>query len=324
MILWRPTDSDIWANSVSESYGLPLVHLGKSDCHIYLNKARSFGLTTYFSSGAYATDGGVKNEDLLTFDLLGELSDLLMRENGSHLVLKMRTKIKVPHHPQSEGVFFFFDENYVTFVLDLTDGIDAIWTQKIKSKTRNQIRKAQKAKFRVVDGHHDLLDDFYKVISKAWRNLGTPMHGKFLFKKLLENLGEEAMLKVIYDKQLPVAAAMVTRSNGWVHHPFAATIPEYKSTSVNNLLYWSIIEQSCQGCYKYFDMGRSRRDQGTFFYKASWGAKPVSLYYLNISKSNKLSSVDSSNWARMMTHVWRELPVPLANFLGPSLIKRVM
>ena len=166
----------------------------------------------------------------------------------------------------------------LSFELDLSLGADAVWKNSMNQKTRNQVRKAQKYDFTVTFGKEELLRDFYQVISQCWRDLGSPTHSRAFYANILKHFPEHSQLLVIYQDNQAIAGACLLWNNTTLFHPFAANLKTFNRTSVNNLMYWRIIQYAIDKQLALFDMGRSHKQQGTYRYKASWGAHEVPLY----------------------------------------------
>ena len=170
----------------------------------------------------------------------------------------------------------------------------------------------------------ELLDDFYAVISRCWRDLGTPTHSKAFFRSLVNGFGSRASFVVIRLNRRPVSCALLFMCGTTLHHPFAATIKEFNKLSINNVLYWKIIEFGCQKGLRYFDMGRSKKNQGTYLYKESWGAQAIPLYYhYLLGPSGSVPNYDS-RLTKLATEIWKKLPVFLTNKLGPVFIRALI
>jgi hypothetical protein len=99
-------------------------------------------------------------------------------------------------------------------------------------------------------------------------------------------------------------------------------------------LYWSLLEDAVIRGFSTFDFGRSTPGEGTYRFKAQWGAQPVELDWhvvkLNKGPRGKKISSRAKNHAptgftkRMMAaKVWRLLPAWFVNRTGPTLRKYV-
>ena len=313
-----PPDLQEWDDAVCASYKLDKLLIDKNNSKIKLFSSGS--RSRFYSTAPYFYDGGVSlNSNKLDEATLSELQDLIEVENLKYILLKSREKIEIEFNEQIK-----IDSEYFTFILDLSAGEDSVWKDKLKSTTRNQVRKAQKYDFEVRIGHEELLHDFYIVISEAWRDLGTPTHSRDFYGSILKKLKKKSGLMVIYHQGKPVSCALLLMVDNVIYHPYSCTLNRVKSTCVNNLLYWEIIKFACSKGYSQFDMGRSRKDQGTFKYKKSWGAEPIMLFYIYIlNKRVNLPSFDNALY-KCATGMWKYMPLSLANVLGPLFIKNIL
>jgi lipid II:glycine glycyltransferase (peptidoglycan interpeptide bridge formation enzyme) len=273
------------------------------------------GTKELLSNSAYITDGGTLDESII-------LSKKNLNGITTPILLKYRSPITI-----SADIKHVLITDYYTFVLDLSGGKEEIWKNSVKSKTRNQVRKAQKANYTVKFGKLDLLDDFYTVISTAWRDLGTPTHSKDFYKNIVQELAKSkefsAEFIVMYIGEKPVSAACLIQDSSAIHHPYAATLKQYNHLSLNNALYWEIILQAIEKRISYFDLGRSKKDQGTAAYKKSWGAIEVPLYYYYLNKSSHQNEEENKT-VQFLIEVWKKLPLKIANFMGPKFIYKVL
>ena len=172
-----------------------------------------------------------------------------------------------------------------------------------------------------------MLDDFYAGISEAWRDLGTPTHSKEFYSNIIKNLNGSdkwnSGFLIIYLDGIPVASACYIYDQVSIHHPYSATLNAYKKYSLNNLIYWNLILFALDKNINTFDMGRSRQDQGTSTYKKGWGAEETQLYYYYFNKKSHTNDEDGK-LVKFLINMWKKLPLPIANFLGPKLIYKVL
>ncbi len=317
--LMRPADLPAWERAVNRAYGLQSFSVRGCGFQTTLFRSSSWIGKRWLSSAPYLTDGGVdSSRPRLDEADIETLQKALKQHRARYLLLKTRRNL-FPGDSQKVAV----DRSYWTLVLDLRPGPEHLWRNTLGGKVRNQTRKGLKANPRVCFGGAELLDPFYQVIAIAWRDLGTPTHSKRFYRQILEAFGDDAQLLVIYLKGDPVAAAMLLHCGSAVHHPFCCTLKRCRSMSINNVLYWKIIERASEQGFAFFDMGRSRRHQGTFSYKQSWGAVPIQLYYNYVHMGNFLVPTFDSTTARLSTNAWRRMPGWLANRCGPRLIRDI-
>jgi FemAB-related protein (PEP-CTERM system-associated) len=210
----------------------------------------------------------------------------------------------------------------VTFLLELNADPDVLW-KKFDAKLRNQIRKADKAELTTELGGVNLLPDFYAVFSRNMRDLGTPVWGKNFFEAILTGLDNRARIAVVRRNQQAIAAGLVILSKDRIYVPSASSYRWTRKMCPNHALYWHLIKKGCEEGYRYFDFGRSTWDSTTFRFKKQWVPQPTQLHWQYVlNKASEVPRVNPDNPKyRLFINMWRHLPLPLANFLGPKVIK---
>ena len=88
-------------------------------------------------------------------------------------------------------------------------------------------------------------------------------------------------------------------------------------------LYGAVLEFACREGFKEFDFGRSSVDSGTYRFKAQWGAQPHQLHwYYWLSEGRRIPELNPDNPKyKAAIALWKRLPVPVANLVGPHLVK---
>ena len=209
-------------------------------------------------------------------------------------------------------------------VLELPDSADRLW-QTLGSKLRAQVRRPLRESVTVERGGVEWLGDFYSVFASNMRDLGTPVYPERFFREVVSHFAGETTLFVARAGALPVAASLVLRDGATLEVPWAASRGEWKARGVNMLLYWEMLRYAIEcGCGR-FDFGRSTRGAGTYRFKRQWGAQEVPLYWHywrpdggelpNLSPSNRRFSTAVS--------LWKRLPLPIANVLGPAIVRGI-
>ncbi|MEM7541800.1 MAG: GNAT family N-acetyltransferase [Pseudomonadota bacterium] len=310
-----PADLPQWDEAVIKAYRLQRLEIRHGEHMVRLFRARGGKI---IANAPYLEYGGLAAASDTPQVLADELIELMTQHGAQTLLLKSREQLDI------SGTPFVGSENYVTFELDLSGGPDDLWENHLNAKTRNQTRKADKAGFSRSLGGAELLDDFYQVLSRCWRDLGTPTHKKQFFEQIHTAFADACSFIVVYDSGRPVATALLLVLDGALHHPFAGTLNHYKPTSVNNWMYWEIMKFACSNGLKMFEMGRADTEAGTFRFKKSWGAEPIPLHYYYLL--NRGASVPDLNspFYRCATASWRHLPLAIARRAGPALIRYVL
>lgn len=210
----------------------------------------------------------------------------------------------------------------VVMELELPSSADELW-KGFKPKLRAQIRKPTKEGAQVEHGGSELLNDFYRVFSENMRDLGTPVYSRSFFEEILLKFPNQAFITVVMYQGQPVAVAFLLGYRGRLEIPWASSLRKYNKLGVNMLLYWEVLQKAIDKGYKIFDFGRSSIDAGTYRFKKQWGAQPRQLYWHYCIKENgAMPNITPNNPKyKLAISLWKKLPLPVANFLGPWIVK---
>ncbi|MFZ0943706.1 MAG: FemAB family XrtA/PEP-CTERM system-associated protein [Syntrophobacteraceae bacterium] len=215
------------------------------------------------------------------------------------------------------------NSNKVRMVLDLPASSDDL-LRSFKAKLRSQVNRPIKDGLKYSIGGAEFLDDFYTIWLKNMRDLGSPAHSKKLFLSILQSFEPLTRVCVVHKDGVPSAASLIIRSKNQMLNPWASSLREYSKLNPNMLLYWAMLEYSCEcGCSS-FDFGRSSPDAGTYRFKEQWGAKPQALYWHYIPlKPGRLRVGSHVSKRGAAEDIWRRLPVSLTAVLGPRVRKYI-
>jgi len=210
----------------------------------------------------------------------------------------------------------------VTFLLELDKDPEKIWNR-FSAKLRNQIRKSQKVGLTTEYGRVEKLDEFYRVFSHNMRDLGTPVWGRDFFENIMVEFPNTAQLILVKRDEVTIAGGLVLSFKDRLYVPSASSYRSTLKYCPNHALYWSLIKIGCERGYRYFDFGRSSWHSHTFNFKKQWVSVPTQLtwqYYLNKLKEVPMINPNNPKY-RLFIAAWRKLPLPVANFLGPKVIR---
>jgi FemAB-related protein (PEP-CTERM system-associated) len=169
----------------------------------------------------------------------------------------------------------------------------------------------------------DQLENFYEVFSANMRDLGTPVNSKVLFRNILEGFPEQSRIGVVLKDKRPVAAGFIIGFKEKLQIPWASSLRRFNSLSPNMLLYWGILEYACNNGYRIFDFGRSTPEEGTHKFKEQWNPRVIPLYWHYwVTNGEEKPGLNPDNPKfKIFIKVWRYLPLPIANILGPRIVK---
>lgn len=207
----------------------------------------------------------------------------------------------------------------LTVLKELPDTAEELWENGIRSKVRSQIRRPMKEGMEVSHGP-ELLEPFYDVFSTTMRDLGTPVLPRRFFESIRTNLSDACLFTVVELDGRPLAAGCGLFRDGELEVTWAGSSREHTRLAPNMLLYWGMMEEAVRRGMRVFNFGRCTPDSGTHRFKRQWGTEDHPLPWLQWSPAGLSSPPDpDSPKYRMAIEVWRRLPVPVTNLLGPPL-----
>jgi len=212
----------------------------------------------------------------------------------------------------------------VSMHLALCGDSEVLW-KKLGAKRRSQIKRPLREGAESEIGGVELVEDFYRVFSVKYRDLGVPVYPLKWFRAVLERFPELTRVVLVRIAGQPVAASIVIGFNDTLEVPWASSLREADRFGVNMYLYWSMLEYAEREGYRVFDFGRSTVDSGTWRFKKQWGAEPVPLYWHYWLRDREdLPQLNPANPKyQAAVAVWRRLPVWMTNRIGPQIVKNL-
>ena len=217
----------------------------------------------------------------------------------------------------------------VRMILPLPDSSEQLMAG-FKSKLRSQIKKASKNGLTATVGNDSQhLAGFYQVYSRNMRDLGSPAHSFQWFKSIVEGYGSNAIIANVYKEDTVVGAGIVLTSGNKCSIPWASTNADYNRLAPNMLLYWTLLSHASDNGYISFDFGRSTPGEGTYKFKAQWGAQPRGLLWQTFQQGQLqeippvTQTSSTSSIRKLVETVWQKLPVSIATTLGSAVRKYI-
>jgi FemAB-related protein (PEP-CTERM system-associated) len=208
------------------------------------------------------------------------------------------------------------DQTYATFKRPLVASSD----ENLKAIPRKQRAEVRKSLEKGLDVAIDRdARRHFAVYAESVRNLGTPVFPEKLFAALLHHYGPDADVLSVLKDGAPVSSVLSLYHQGEVLPYYGGGTPAARDLRGNDHMYWMLMEHAvARGCTS-FDFGRSKFGTGAFAFKKNWGFEPTPLLYeYRLAEGRAMPDVNPNNpkFAAMVA-VWKRLPLPLANLLGP-------
>ena len=234
--------------------------------------------------------------------------------------LKFRT-VKAQHH--SESGWVADTARAATFIKPLAADDDALLLD-IPRKQHAVVRKSLKSELTCT--WETDVDTFYQLYSVSVRNLGTPVFPKKMFVMFLEEFGEDVSVQVIRTPSGEPVASLLSFYHGQTVLPYyAGGTTEARRYGAHDFMYYKLMCRAVGQGYSLFDFGRSKDGTGPFKFKRNWGFTPTFLEYETKTAAGveKKDVSPTNKKFELMVTVWKKLPLPVANFIGPFLSRHL-
>lgn len=168
------------------------------------------------------------------------------------------------------------------------------------------------------------VERFFPLYAGTMHRHGTPPLPRRYFEALLAAFpGDTEVLTVVDRAGLAVSSVLSYYFRGEVLPYYAGDRAEARELAANDFKYWELMRRACERGVRVFDFGRSKAGTGPYDFKRNWGFEPENLSYeyrlfrrAEIPQNNPLNPK-----YRAAIALWRRLPLPVVNYLGPHFAK---
>ena len=276
-------------------------------------KSRLFGHS--LSSLPFCVYGGVAAVSEQARTVLDDAAQKLAKSLDAGY-LEYRTIL--PAHPDDPA--WHGKDLYVTFRKAIT-GDDEANMNAIPRKQRAMVRKGIKAG---LTGEIDqTVDRFFTAYSTSVHRLGTPVFSKKYFRILKEVFADDCEIRTIVKDRQIVAAVMSFFFRDEVIPYYGGGMPAAREFAGNDFMYWNLMQAAAAKGYRVFDFGRSKLGTGAYDFKKNWGfeAQPLAYEYRLFGSTAVPDNNPLNPKYQMFIKLWRKMPLPLANLIGPHIVK---
>ena len=212
---------------------------------------------------------------------------------------------------------------YVTFRKQILPDDEANMLA-IPRKQRAMVRKGIKNDLRSeIDPG---VERFFALFAENVHRHGTPAMPKRWFQALRDTFGDDCeVLTVVGLGGRPLSSVMSFYFRGEVLAYYAGDDESARHLAANDFKYWELMRRACaRGC-TVFDYGRSKVGTGQFAFKKNWGFEPTPLHYeYRLYKRDAVPQNNPNNPKyKLMIEGWRRLPIGVANWLGPFIVRNL-
>ena len=170
------------------------------------------------------------------------------------------------------------------------------------------------------------VERFFALFAENVHRHGTPAMPKRWFQALRDTFGDDCeVLTVVGPDGRPLSSVMSFYFRGEVLAYYAGDDESARHLAANDFKYWELMRRACaRGC-TVFDYGRSKVGTGQFAFKKNWGFEPTPLHYeYRLYKRDAVPQNNPNNPKyKLMIEGWRRLPIGVANWLGPFIVRNL-
>jgi FemAB-related protein (PEP-CTERM system-associated) len=209
---------------------------------------------------------------------------------------------------------------YVTFKKAIEPEIETNMNA-IPRKQRAMVRKGIKAG--LISEIDTDTTRFFTAYSASVHRLGTPVFSRRYFQLLKDEFGDDCELLTITLDGKVISSVLSFYFRDEVLPYYGGGVDAARAVAGNDFMYWELMRRACERGLKVFDFGRSKRGTGSFDFKKNWGFEPTPLHYEYFLVTDKsVPEVNPMNPKyKLFIKAWKRMPLALANFIGPYIVK---
>lgn len=316
-----PFHRPAWLQAVAQGTGNPAHGLiaerdGEIAAWLPLSDVQSPIFGRVLASSGFAVGGGV---------LAAKSSDA---ERMFSAAEELAARLSVPtielrggELPLGRGGWQIKDRSHCGFIAPLAAD-DEAQLLAIPRKQRAEVRKGLKNALKITVGNSAAhRGAHYAVYAESVRNLGTPVFPRALFDAVLDRL--DADILTVHHGATPIASVLTLYHAGAALPYWGGGTARARALRANDLMYFELMRHARErGCAQ-FDFGRSKTGSGAFHFKRNWGFEPAPLRYASWTAPGGLvrdADPRSQRHSRRIA-LWKRLPLPIANKLGPAIAR---
>ncbi|MGH7046126.1 MAG: FemAB family XrtA/PEP-CTERM system-associated protein [Stellaceae bacterium] len=165
----------------------------------------------------------------------------------------------------------------------------------------------------------------HRIYAESVRNLGTPVFAKSYFEILAQEFADSCDIVTITSDGRAVASVLNFYFRDEVLPFYGGGTKTARRLAANDFLYWEVMRRACERGCRIFDFGRSKLGTGAYAFKCHWGFAPRPLVYqFRLAAGREMPDLNPLNpKLRLLVAAWKKLPLPLANRLGPAIVKGI-
>lgn len=257
--------------------------------------------------------GGPLAVDAATGDALSTHAAELLASTGA-------SAVEFRHREPVDGEWLERQDLYVTFRKKI-DGDHEKNMKAIPRKQRAMVRKGIQNNLTSVANRD--VGQLHAIYAESVRNLGTPVFSPRYFKVLEQTFGADFDVVTIMDGDNAIASVMNFYHGDEVLPYYGGGTSAARQRAANDFMYWEVMRRAADRGCRLFDFGRSKIGTGSHDFKKNWGFIPEPLHYrYKLAPGASIPDHNPMNPKyRLFIAGWKKLPLPVANMIGPHIVR---
>lgn len=309
---WQRILRDVYGH---DTYFLYAQDQGRIQGVLPLGHVNSWLFGNSLTGMPFAVYGGVAaNSPEAAAALTAEAQKLAQQLSVAHLELR---------HIDTQNKDWPTQDLYVTFRKEILPEEEANMLA-IPRKQRAMVRKGIK------NGLVSTIDTdvarFFPLYADNVHRHGTPTMPKRYFQALMDEFGADCeVLTVSAPDGRLLSSVMSFYFRDEILPYYAGDDERARELAANDFKYWELMRRACARGLKVFDYGRSKQGTGSYAFKKNWGFEPRPLHYeYCLYKRDAIPQNNPSNAKyKLLIETWRRMPIWLANWLGPFIVRNL-
>lgn len=307
-----------WLDAIKTGYGYKGYHLlarrAGGVCGVLpLTLVDSPLLGRSLISTAFAVGGGILADDPETISALGAKALAIGREKHVNYVELRGGPAPGEGFREKTGI-------YASFEKEMPADPDSI-RQWLPRNRRAEVKKA----LRIDEPNENSfrttrrVREFYDVYAPAVRNLGTPVMPRRFLTALKVNFGDDVEIGLVEHHGTPIAGLLSFWRPDRVMPYYIGADTKARDIRAYDYLYYTLMRRAVERGIRIFDFGRSKVGSTHYDTKTYWGFEPSPIvYHVALVAAKELPNINPNNpkFERFVA-LWRKLPLPVANLIGP-------
>lgn len=207
-----------------------------------------------------------------------------------------------------------------TIVLPVASSDAAQWDD-LRNKTRNMVRKAQRAGCTVRRGGGEDWDAFYAIYVRRMLARGVPIHRKQFFAAVRTLVPDTELLVVEREGRMIGGLLLAIGAHG-AAYPYQASDAGADQYAPTPLLVWEALRRCVAQGVPLLDMGESSPGGSVYAAKVHFGGVPRPVQYLQLLGASPRSTLRATMLMRAATLGVRYAPPSIATQCGVWLKQR--